>query len=133
MGVDGAASNEAADMISEMHTAWHIHRAMGRADAVTVEDVVTWSSANGARLLGFDDAGTLEVGKAADLAVFDLSHPRYAGLHDPGIGPVVASGSALVRAMFVAGKQVVNDGAIVGLNLSDLAQDARRGVAKLQG
>jgi Amidohydrolase family len=27
LAVDGAASNESADMISEMHTAWHVHRA----------------------------------------------------------------------------------------------------------
>ena len=32
LAVDGAASNEAADMISEMNSAWHIHRAAkGRA------------------------------------------------------------------------------------------------------
>src|SRR5579872_7479924 len=32
LGVDGAASNESADMISEMHSAWHTHRAVKGAD-----------------------------------------------------------------------------------------------------
>ena len=29
-----------------------------------------------ARALGLDDRGTLEVGKRADLAAWDISHPR---------------------------------------------------------
>ncbi|MCS6037575.1 amidohydrolase family protein [Klebsiella pneumoniae subsp. pneumoniae] len=56
-GVDGAASNEAADMQSEAHAAWLLQRARrgcwrsratpggtfeGGADAATVEDVVRW-------------------------------------------------------------------------------------------
>src|SRR5216683_426464 len=90
LAVDGAASNESADMISEMHSAWHTHRAVKGAGAVAVEDVVRWASANGARVLGFEDGGVIAPGKLADLAIFDLSHPRYFGLHDPLIGPVAS-------------------------------------------
>jgi len=133
IGVDGAASNEAADMISELHSAWHLHRAQGDAGAVTVEDVVRWSSANGAKVLGFDDVGTLAPGMAADLSIFDLSHPRYMGLHDPLIGPVAAAGSAALKAVFVNGHQVVRDGAIPGLDLVSMARSARRLVERLDG
>lgn len=133
IGVDGAASNEAADMISEMHSAWHLHRARGKADAVSVEDVVSWSSENGARMLGFDDTGTLEPGMAADIAVFDLAQPRYAGLHDALIGPVVCAGSAHMRALVVGGREIVIDGQIPALDLEILSRDARAGVARLLG
>ncbi len=34
IGVDGAASNEAADMISETHAAWLMQRARGGQDAL---------------------------------------------------------------------------------------------------
>ncbi|KKB10076.1 amidohydrolase family protein [Devosia chinhatensis] len=131
IGVDGAASNEAADMISEMHSAWHLHRTGGRPDAVRVEDVVSWSSVNGARMLGFEDTGSLEPSMAADIAVFDLSQPRYAGLHDPLIGPVVSAGSAQMRRLVIAGADIVVDGIIPGLDLGNLARDARRGIARL--
>ena len=80
LGVDGAASNESADMVSEMHSAWHTHRAAKGAGAVVVEDVVRWASANGARVLGFEDGGVIAPGKLADIAIFDLSHPRYFGV-----------------------------------------------------
>ena len=98
LGVDGAASNEAADMLSEMHHAWLVHRshagAAARArpegggehgaDVTTVEQVVHWASGAGAALLGFDGVGTLAPGQAADLAVWNLDDPRYFGLHDIG-------------------------------------------------
>src|SRR5205085_11300806 len=66
LGVDGAASNEAADLLSEAHHAWLVHRshagAASRArpegdgeagaDAVSVEQVVHWGTEGGGRVLG---------------------------------------------------------------------------------
>ncbi len=131
LAVDGAASNESADMVSEMHSAWHTHRAVKGAGAVAVEDVVRWASANGARVLGFEDGGVITPGKLADLAIFDLSHPRYFGLHDPLVGPVACAGEARLRHLIVGGRLVVNDGAIPGLDLAQLRHDAARVVARL--
>jgi cytosine/adenosine deaminase-related metal-dependent hydrolase len=106
IGVDGAASNEAADMISETHAAWLMQRARrgelarsrasgnteGGADAARIEDVVRWGTAGGAAVLGMDAIGTLEVGKAADIAIYQLDDPRYFGLHDIAIAPVASGG-----------------------------------------
>jgi cytosine/adenosine deaminase-related metal-dependent hydrolase len=64
IGVDGAASNEAADMLSETHATWMLQRARkgmfaqpkydggtfeGGADAATVEDVIRWGRKAGHR------------------------------------------------------------------------------------
>jgi cytosine/adenosine deaminase-related metal-dependent hydrolase len=124
LAVDGAASNESADMISEMHSAWHTHRAAKGAAATTVEEVVRWATAGGARVLGFPDLGVLAPGKLADLAVFSLSSPRYFGLHDPLAGPVVAGGAADVRLLLVGGRIVVENGIVPGLDLEKLRRDA---------
>jgi 8-oxoguanine deaminase len=131
LAVDGAASNEAADMISEMHSAWHVHRAVKGAAAARIEDVVRWASAGGGRVLGFPDLGVIAPGKLADIAIFDLSHPRYYGLHDPLSGPVAAAGAAHLRYLLVGGRVVVKDGAIPGLDLAQLRHDAARIVARL--
>ena len=131
LAVDGPASNESADMISEMNSAWHTHRAIKGAAAVTIEDVVRWASINGARVLGFEDAGVIAPGKLADLAVFEFSHPRYFGLHDPLLGPVVAAGERHLRHLLVGGRVVVDNGAIPGLDLELLRHDAARVVAQL--
>ena len=146
LAVDGAASNEAADMLSEAHACWLMHRADPRAGdrlsagpvpghhraqpggdaaAMTVEDVVHIGTAGGARVLGIDGIGTLEVGQAADLAVYDLAQPRFFGLHDPAVGPVASGGKAALRALLVAGRVVVEDDAIPGLDLAELRQEAQ--------
>lgn len=147
IGVDGAASNEAADMISETHAAWLMARArdgyeavahyrggQGEGDAagVTVDDVVRWGSAGGAQVLGLDAIGTLEVGKAADFSIYGLDRdPRYFGLHDAAIGPVASGGNADLRYLFVGGKEVVRDGRVPNLDVIELGRQSRAAVASL--
>jgi len=137
LAVDGAASNEAADMASEAHAAWLMHRADpraggrgtqpgGLAHAMTVEDVVHIGTAGGARMLGLDGVGTLEVGKAADIAVYDLDQPRHFGLHDAALGPVVGGGRPTLRALLVHGRMVVENDVIPGLDMAQLRADAQR-------
>jgi cytosine/adenosine deaminase-related metal-dependent hydrolase len=148
IGVDGAGSNEAADMISEVHAAWLMQRARGgeAAQAVyrggageagardaTVEDVVRWGTSGGAKVLGLGSIGRLAPGMAADLAVYALDRdPRHFGLHDVAIAPVASGGRAHLKALFVAGRQIVDDGAIPDLDMTELARSARAAVRELQ-
>ena len=131
LGVDGAASNEACDMINEMHTAWLTHRAVKGAGSVRCEDVLRWATAGGAAVLGLDAVGTIEVGKSADIAVFDLQHPRYAGLHDPLIAPVASGGGAQVRHLLVAGRLAVTNGVVPGVDLARLCARAAAVVRRI--
>ncbi|WP_108986555.1 amidohydrolase family protein, partial [Klebsiella pneumoniae] len=147
LGVDGAASNEAADMQSEAHAAWLLQRARkgmlaqpryaggtfeGGADAATVEDVVRWGSAGGAQILGLAQSGTLQVGMQADLAIYRLDDPRYFGLHDMAIGPVACGGRAALKALLLNGRPIVEDDAIPGLDLDAMRHDALAAVRTLQ-
>ncbi|MFM0151711.1 amidohydrolase family protein [Paraburkholderia sediminicola] len=146
IGVDGAASNEAADMISEVHMTWLAQRARrgmlaqpkyrggsfeGGAGAASVADVIHWGTAGGARIMGLDEIGKVAVGYAADLAVYRLDDPRYFGLHDPAIGPVASGGRPSLAALFSAGKRVVVDDQIEGVDLKELAREARGAVKAL--
>jgi cytosine/adenosine deaminase-related metal-dependent hydrolase len=148
LGVDGAASNEAADMLSEVHAAWLMQRAKAgeaatavyrggagedaAAAAARIEDVVRWGTSGGARMFGLTDIGEIAIGKAADIAIYDLDQPRYWGLHDPAIGPVACGGSARLSALFVGGQPVVRDGAIASVDMPALAHAARQAVATLK-
>ncbi|MEB6666515.1 amidohydrolase family protein [Acinetobacter vivianii] len=147
IGVDGAGSNEAADMLSETHAAWLLQRARkgmlatpqyqggqfeGGADAASIEDVIRWGTAGGAKILGLDQVGTIEVGQQADLVVYQLDDPRYFGLHDLAIGPVASAGRAHIKAMFVAGKMVMENDQIPDLDMMELAWQAKQAVKLLQ-
>jgi cytosine/adenosine deaminase-related metal-dependent hydrolase len=98
---------------------------------MTVEDVVHIGSAGGARVLGLPGVGTLEVGQAADLALYDLDHPRFFGLHDEAVGPVVAGGAPRLRALLVHGRIVVENDQIPGLDLAQLRRDAAAFVQRI--
>lgn len=147
IGVDGAASNEACDMISETHAAWLMQRTRlgerarpryaggdeeGGASAATVEDVVRWGTSGGARVLGLDAVGSVQVGMAADLAIYRLDQPRYFGLHDPAIGPVVGGGRPTLRALLVGGRLTVHDDQLPDFDLAELGAQARDAVRRLQ-
>ena len=146
IGVDGAASNEAADMISEVHAAWLMQRAaagdhtqaihrggLGEEErlSVTTDDVVAWGTSGGATVLGLDAVGTLAPGMAADLAIYELDEPRYFGLHDLACGPVASGGRPKLKALFVGGEQVVHNDVPRGIDLAELRAQARQAVRRL--
>lgn len=147
IGVDGAASNEAADMLSETHAAWLLQRARkgmlakpqydggqfeGGADAASIEDIIRWGTVGGAKVLGLDQVGTIEIGQQADLVLYRLDDPRYFGLHDMAIGPIASGGRARIKAMFIAGKIVVENDQIPDLDMMELASQSKKSVTLLQ-
>lgn len=147
IGVDGAASNEAADMLSETHAAWLLQRARkgmlakpqydggmfeGGADAASIEDIIRWGTVGGAKVLGLDQVGTIEIGQQADLVLYRLDDPRYLGLHDMAIGPIASGGRAYIKAMFIAGKMVVENDQIPDVDMMELASQAKQSVKLVQ-
>lgn len=132
IGVDGAAANEAADMISALYATFCTHRITKGVEAIDAETCLHWATAGGAKVLGFDSVGTLEVGKDADIAIFDLSAPRHLGQHDRVIGPIVAGGQAEVRHSFVKGHRLVVDGRLPFLDMEQLAQDCFHAVKTIK-
>jgi cytosine/adenosine deaminase-related metal-dependent hydrolase len=145
LGVDGASSNEAADMISEVHFCWLVHRAHAGsktcpaiegsgeagADATTAEQVIRWATKSGARAMGFEDIGTLAVGQAADCAVYDLDDPRYFGLHDIALGPVISGGRPHLKWLVADGRIVVEHDSIPGFDMAALRREAAAEVARM--
>ncbi len=127
LGVDGAGANEAADCLTEAHIAWYVHRAAkgasgapdGGADAVSVEDVVSWGTA-------------LAPGYAADLAIYELSEPRHFGLHDVAVAPVASGGRPKLRRLLCGGRTLVENDRIPGIDPEELGAQARAAVRRLR-
>ncbi|MGB3612380.1 MAG: amidohydrolase family protein, partial [Elainellaceae cyanobacterium] len=131
LGVDGTAANEAGDMAQALYAAFIIHRTGGQAGATNAEDVIHWATSGGAKALGIAGIGTLEPGKAADLLVLDLDHPRYFGQHDKTIGPIISGGELRLRHSFVGGREIVRDGKVPWLDMDELNEKAAQTVETL--
>src|SRR5207245_1654449 len=83
LGVDGAASNEDANLAMEAHQALLLAR-MRSASPRALDARTAWRLATrgGAECLGRDDCGTLEPGKCADIACFRVDDLAHAGIED---------------------------------------------------
>ena len=128
LGVDGVASNEVGGLFGELRQALYTARLRElRPDALMPADVVEMGTRGGARCLGLDDLGSVQVGMRADLAVWpgdDLGDIADA------LTALVLGPDRRVRHLFVEGRAVVADGLLSGTDLAeahrDLAGRARR-------
>lgn len=132
LGVDGSASNDAGNLVAEARMAMLLQRVARGADAMSAREVLEIATLGGARVLGRDDLGSVEPGKRADLAVWDMRGVEAAGSWDP-VAALVLSGPTRVRHLVVEGRQVVRDGQMVTLDLASVLDRQRHLAVRLAG
>ena len=132
LGVDGSASNDAGDIISEARQAMLLQRVQNGADAFSAREALEVATLGGAKVLGRPDCGALEVGKRADFAVWDVQTLANAGAWDP-VAALVLCGPQRVRDLYVEGRAVVREGQIARLDMPVITERARGLAAGLAG
>ncbi len=131
LGVDGAASNEAASMVEEVRHAVLFARARGGPEALSVRDALEMATIGGARLLGWADRiGSLEAGKAADIALWRLDGPAQAGIVDP-VAALVLGAPPPLRLLMVAGHAVVEHDRLATLDEDVVAGEVTAATGRL--
>ena len=125
LGVDGSASNDAAHLMSEARQAMLLQRVANGADAMSAREALEIATLGGAQVLGRGDCGSLEPGKRADLAIWDVSGIEAVGAWDP-VAALVLCGPHKVRHLFVEGRQVVRAGRITTIDLAGVVAQANR-------
>jgi len=118
LGSDSVASNNRMDILDEARQAVLMQRARtGRHDVLAARQALELATLGGARALGLDArVGSLEVGKEADLAAFRLEEPRgiTAGHVEATLVYSLAGRTAALVA--VAGRELVRDGRVLGVD-----------------
>lgn len=132
LGVDGSASNDAGNLVAEARMAMLLQRVARGADAMSAREALEIATLGGARVLGRDDLGSVEPGKRADLAIWDMTGIEAAGSWDP-VAALVLCGPTRVRHLVVEGRQVVRDGAMVTVDVANMLDRQRRLAARLAG
>lgn len=131
LGVDGSASNDSGHLIGEARAAMLLQRVRYGADAMGAREMLEVATRGGAAVLGrADELGSIEVGKRADLAVWDVSGLEAAGAWDP-VAALLLCGPFRVRDLIVEGRMVVRGGALTGVELGAIAEAARRRLERL--
>ncbi len=132
LGVDGSASNDSSNMLAEVRQALLLHRLGMGADAVTVAAALRMATVEGARCLGRADLGSIEPGKRADIALFDLSDPAYSGAEDAASALVLCAPTT-VHTLIVEGRVVVDGRRLQTLVLDRVLQRHRRIASYITG
>jgi len=132
LGVDGSASNDAGNLVAEARQALLLQRVARGADAMSAREALEIATLGGAKVLGRGDCGSLEPGKRADLAIWDMRGIEAAGAWDP-VAALMLCGPTRVRDLFVEGRQVVRDGQMATLDLPRAIEQQNRLARRLAG
>jgi 8-oxoguanine deaminase len=124
LGVDGSASNERSDLLTEVKQALLVARGRGGPAALTAREALALGSRGGAAVLGRDDIGSLEPGKRADFAVWRTDVLELSGADDAVAG-LVFSAPHRVDRLVVEGEDVVRGGALVNADEAEIARAQR--------
>jgi 5-methylthioadenosine/S-adenosylhomocysteine deaminase len=127
LGTDGAASNDALDVLGEARLAALLAGGVtGDAATVSPHAALEMATLAGARALGLGDrTGSLVAGKWADIACMRLSDPQAVPHHDVAATVIHAAGRMAVTDTWVAGRALVTDGRLVRMNASQTIERAR--------
>jgi cytosine/adenosine deaminase-related metal-dependent hydrolase len=133
LGCDGGPSNNVYDLVREMKLAACLHKgASGDPLVVPAETALEMATLAGARALGLEaEIGSLEPGKKADLAVFDMRRLHLTPNPNPVSTLVYAAGGADVSDVMVDGRWVVRDSRLLTMNEDEIIRDARVHAAAL--
>ncbi len=119
LGVDGSASNDSSSLIDEVRHAMLLQRvSAGIPDALTARNSLGLATRGGAEVLGRDDIGSLEPGKAADIAGWSIDSLELSGaaVHD-AVASLVFCRPQRADLVIVNGKERVRNGEILDFDL----------------
>ena len=135
LGTDGAASNNSTDMLETMKLAALMQKGHHRdAAVITAHQVIRMAACGGAKAIGMEDRlGTLEVGKKADMILFDPRHLKSFPNHDAEATVVYASSEENIDTTIVNGEIVYHKGVFKGgLTEAELVREIAVEVEKMR-
>lgn len=127
LGVDGAASNDATNLLHEARQAFLLARVRDEdASAMTARDALAIATRGGAKVLGRDDIGYLASGMAADFIAINLDKPGFIGTQADPVAALIYCQTDSVDYSFINGKKVVDRGHIITIELENTIQKSNQ-------
>lgn len=122
LGTDSVASNNNLDLTEEIKTGVLIQRGAHRSPDIALSTTfIDMATCEGARAVQFPEVGALQAGAPADIVIIDAGSTRATPLHDPAaFVAFAASGAADVRDVYVGGRQVVDAGRVLSIDVDEV-------------
>lgn len=117
LGVDGAAANDAGHLLAEARQALLLQRITCGPDALTAREALEMATLGGASVLGRDEIGSLEPGKAADFVAWDLNQIGFVGTSADLTAALIFCHPVNVNYSVINGRVVVDEGRLTTIDL----------------
>ncbi len=132
IGADGAPCNNNLDAFNEMRLAALIQKPRLGPDALSAQAVFEMATLGGARALGLEKrVGSIEPGKAADLAILDLNRPHAVPAGEVYGRLVYSAKASDVTHTIVDGKILFSDNKVHTINEVQCLQDVTSEIPKI--
>lgn len=134
LGTDGAASNNTTNMLETMKLAALIQKGVHRdASIIAAPDICRFATMGGARALHKEEQiGSIEVGKRADIVIFDPDVLTSTPMHDALSTLVYSSEPRNIETVMIDGRIVLRGGAFTnGIDERQLISEFNQEVRKL--
>jgi cytosine/adenosine deaminase-related metal-dependent hydrolase len=130
IGLDSLALDDDDDILRELRLAYLLHAGLGFDAEITREDILHAGSTTGAcTVCGERQFGQLAKGAPADFIVLDyakLAADIPTNLDDPFRTFFARARTGHIASVFAAGKQIVRDGRVLGIDEDALRQELSR-------
>ena len=125
LGTDGCASNNTHDMFEEIKFSALIQKGVSLdPTAVTAYEALEFATINGAKAQNrFDECGSLEIGKKADIIMLDMIAPSLIPSYDPVSTVVYSAKGSDVCMTMVQGKILYENGEFLTIDYDKLVNE----------
>lgn len=131
LAVDGSASNDGSSMLEEIRVAYLLHRLNSSKYAPSGYDILKLATKGGAKILGRDDIGKLEVGMAGDFFMIDVNKVSLVGAcFDPKSLLATVGYRQNVDYTIVNGEVVVENGKLVHMDEEKIIYNANKALVQ---
>ncbi|PKL46398.1 MAG: N-ethylammeline chlorohydrolase [Candidatus Riflebacteria bacterium HGW-Riflebacteria-2] len=125
LGTDGPGSNNDMDMKEVVRMVTLLQKFYNNdAEALAGDLPLRMATANGARAMGFSDSGSIEVGKSADIAFFNMDSPHWYPKHNLTANLVHCAKNGDIRHLLISGQPVMKNGKILTLDEERITHEA---------
>jgi cytosine/adenosine deaminase-related metal-dependent hydrolase len=136
LGIDEAGINDDNDILQEMRMAQKVHREPGLDSPYpTSHEVLELATANGAKVTFFEDVGTIEPGRRADLVLVNLDRIEDPYLHPDTdiVDALVYRGKGLdVDTVMVDGEVLLRNGEFLRMEKAEVRARLKESLARAQ-
>lgn len=124
LGTDGPSSGNTLDLFAQMKLFANFHKTYQKDRALfPAKEIVRLATRGGAETLGFDEVGSIEIGKKADIVLVETQSVNMFPIFDPYSALVYSANPSNVASVWVNGKQLVKEHQLVNHNLKEIRQE----------